>query len=82
MSESNRPVIHYERCERCGRCVRACPHQAITMGPNGPVIHCTPECAEQCTYQNDGFVCVGEEVCPNRVIAWEFEIVFDEDQQA
>ncbi len=76
-----RPIIDDARCERCGRCVRACPNQAITLGPNGPIINCTVEHAERCTYQNGGFVCVGEEICPNNVIAWEFEIVFEDEEQ-
>lgn len=76
-----KPVIDYARCKKCGRCVRACPNHAVTMGPDGPIIQCSEEDARRCTYASEGFLCLGEEGCPNNAISWEFEIVFEDEEQ-
>ncbi len=53
----HKPVLLYmeSRCKRCGRCMAACPHGAITRGENGPVFDravcdkCTThECRDAC----------------------------------
>lgn len=33
-----------ERCTKCGACVKACPHQAVSMGENGEIIFDQNQC--------------------------------------
>lgn len=61
------PEIEYERCTRCGACVRRCPTGALEMQEMGPVI-ARPEACTYCTF------C--ESLCPEGAIRCSFEIVW------
>jgi len=36
--KNNRILINEERCVKCGRCIEACPVNALTMGEEAPVV--------------------------------------------
>jgi len=62
------PTINLRRCDRCGRCVEACPTDAVEMTADGPVI-VRPD---DCTYCTD---C--EVVCPHGAIECPYEIMWE-----
>jgi ferredoxin len=72
------PVVDKELCNRCGLCVDSCPCHAIEMGEEGPIFHCSDECAKLPACALDcGAVC--EEACPTGAITCSFEIVIEDD---
>ncbi|OQA23513.1 MAG: NADH dehydrogenase subunit I [Chloroflexi bacterium ADurb.Bin360] len=62
------PQIDLVRCTLCGKCVSACPVQAVAMLPPGPQI-VAPEACTYCT------AC--EAICPEHAITCAFEIVWE-----
>jgi ferredoxin len=61
------PTIDLAECDRCGRCIEACPTGAVEMRAEGPVIVRPADC----TYCTD---C--EAVCPQGAIRCPYEIVW------
>jgi len=61
------PQIDLTRCILCGRCVQACPTQAVEMLASGPTI-VRPDACTYCT------AC--EAICPVGAITCTFEIVW------
>ena len=59
------PDIDSAVCTRCGKCVPACPHGVLVLGPDGPRF-VRPEA---CTYCG---VCEG--VCPEGAVALTYTI--------
>ncbi|MDD4955206.1 MAG: RnfABCDGE type electron transport complex subunit B [Candidatus Omnitrophica bacterium] len=39
MSEENLPVIHYDKCTSCGKCVKACPKNLFSLMPAAESIY-------------------------------------------
>jgi ferredoxin len=69
------PNLDIARCEHCGLCVEVCPHHAVVLGDAGPQFLCPESCVESGIYGQSAVYCLSEEVCPNDVIAWPFEII-------
>jgi len=69
------PLLHRERCTKCGLCMLACPCRAITMGEEGPVFHCAESCTHSptCVVVRYG-LCPCEEACPVQAIECSFAI--------
>lgn len=36
MSQKTIPIINFTRCDRCGKCISACPVDALQMSDEGP----------------------------------------------
>jgi len=66
------PEINLALCDRCGKCVSACPTGAVQMGRDGPQL----SSPEDCVY------CVAcEDVCPTGAIRCVFEITWESEAE-
>lgn len=61
------PVIDYEKCTGCLKCLNFCPHGVYELGPDGKPRVAYPEnCIELC------HACAW--ICPNNAISFDGEL--------
>jgi NAD-dependent dihydropyrimidine dehydrogenase PreA subunit len=59
MMEELYPIINYERCDLCGRCISICPEDALEMADQGPQYKSPNTCS---------FCTDCEDICPQSAI--------------
>jgi ferredoxin len=67
MKEWSIPEINLLLCTECGSCIELCPTEAVTMGPEGPIISRPADCT---------YCAECDAVCPEGAIRCPFEIVW------